>query len=185
VAKAASLYFHPGDRIADVTYCKGRFWRQIDLSLYDFHPSDLLTMPEYPYDCRHLPYACEDFDVHVFDPPYMHHPPKSRQHKADYKNAETTLGYSHEDIIQLYRDGMAEGHRILKSEGLMLVKCKDEIQSGRQRMSHVEIHNIAINELGMAVQDLFVLTQKNPISFLGRSPQYARKNHSYLWIFKK
>ena len=67
----------------------------------------------------------------------------------------------------------------------MLVKCKDEVEGGRQRMSHVEIHEIAIKELGMTVQDLFVLTQKSPVPYLGRSPRYARKNHSYLWIFRK
>jgi hypothetical protein len=185
MAKVASLYFRPGLRIADVTFGMGRFWRQINLNQYDFHPSDLLTVPAHPYDFRYLPYVCADFDIHVIDPPYMHHSSKFRRYPTDYKNVETTSGYSHDDIIQLYREGMAEGYRILKSGGLMLVKCKDEVEGGRQRMSHVEIHDIAINELGMTVQDLFVLTQKSPIPFFGISAQYARKNHSYLWIFKK
>jgi hypothetical protein len=123
--------------------------------------------------------------VHVLDPPYMHHPSKSRGHGALYKNAETTPGYSHHDIVQLYREGMVEGYRILKRGGLMLVKCKDEIEAGRQRMSHVEIHDIATRELGMTVQDQFVLTQRSPVPHFGRSPRYARKNHSYLWVFVK
>jgi DNA modification methylase len=107
-----------------------------------------------------------------------------RIHKAEYKNAETTRGFSHSDIIRLYRDGMAEGHRILRPGGLMLVKCKDEIERGRQRMSHVEIHDIALYDLGMAVEDQFLLTQISPILHFGRS-RYARKNHSYLWVFRK
>jgi phage N-6-adenine-methyltransferase len=186
MAQVARLYFRPGDRIADVTYGRGLFWRKVDLTQYDFHPSDLLTVPDRPYDFRRLPYRSDDFDVHVLDPPYMHHPSKSRGHGAIYKNAETTPGYSHDDIVQLYREGMAEGYRILKREGLMLVKCKDEIEAGRQRMSHVEIHDIATREeLGMTVQDLFVLTQRSPAPHFGRSPRYARKNHSYLWVFVK
>jgi phage N-6-adenine-methyltransferase len=185
MAEVARLYFRPGDRIADVTYGTGRFWRLTDLTPYEFWPSDLLTVPDRPYDFRSLPYRSGDFDVHVFDPPYMHHPSKSRGHDALYRNAETTPGFSHDDIVQLYREGMAEGYRILKRGGLMLVKCKDEIEAGRQRMSHVEIHDIATKELGMTVQDLFVLTQRSPAPHFGRSPRYARKNHSYLWVLVK
>jgi hypothetical protein len=186
MAQVARLYFSPGDRIADVTYGSGVFWRGVDLAQYDFHPSDLLTVPDHPYDFRRLPYRSREFDAHVIDPPYMHHPSYSRRriHNADYKNAETTRGFSHEDIIRLYREGMVEGHRILKPGGLMLVKCKDEIEGGRQRMSHIEIRDIAVNDMGMAVHDLFILTQKHPLVHFGRS-RHARKNHSYLWVFRK
>ena len=65
MAQVAKLYFRLGDRIADVTFGKGRFWRQIDLTQYDFHPSDLLTVPDHPYDLCHLPYGSETFDEHV------------------------------------------------------------------------------------------------------------------------
>jgi hypothetical protein len=185
MAQVARLYLRPGNRIADVTFGMGRFWRATDLTQYEFYPSDLLTVPERPYDLRRLPYRSDDFDVFVLDPPYMHHPAKSRRHNADYKNAETTRGFSHEDIIRLYRDGMFEGHRILKAGGFMMVKCKDEIESGRQRMSHIEIHDIAVNQLNMIVQDLFVLTQRSPVPYLGKTLQHAKKNHSYLWVFQK
>jgi hypothetical protein len=33
-AQVAKLYFRPGDRIADVTYGKGVFWRQVDVYLF-------------------------------------------------------------------------------------------------------------------------------------------------------
>src|SRR6266851_1827387 len=182
MAQVAKLYFRPGDRIADVTFGKGVFWRAIDLTHFDLHASDLLTVPDRPYDFRNLPYRSEAFDVHVFDPPYMHNP-KPRSF-LDYKNYANTEGFSHDDIIQLYCDGMVEGFRILKPEGLMLVKCKDTIESGRQRISHIQIHEIAINKLGMEVQDLFILTQKtSPIIPFTKPPQHARKNHSYLWVF--
>jgi phage N-6-adenine-methyltransferase len=184
MAQVARLYFRTGDRIADVTYGRGRFWRLTDMTQYDFHPSDLLTVPERPYDFRDLPYRSREFDVHVFDPPYMHHPPARRYLDTDYKNSETTKGFSHDDIIRLYRDGMVEGWRILKPGGLMLVKCKDEIERGLSRMSHIELHDIALKELGMEVQDLFVLTQK-VLLVRFRNNDHARKNHSYLWVFRK
>jgi hypothetical protein len=183
LAQVAKLYLRPGDRIADVTYGTGRFWRKVDLTQYDFCPSDLLTVPDHPYDFRNLPYRSADFDVHVLDPPYMSHASRGI-HNADYRNAETTNCFSHGEIVRLYRHGMMEGHRILKPGGLMLVKCKDELEGGRQRMSHIEIHDIAVCDLGMAVQDLFVLTQIHPLAHLGGS-QHAWKNHSYLWVFRK
>jgi DNA modification methylase len=186
MAQVARLYFRPGDRIADVTYGKGVFWRQIDVSQFHFHPSDLLTVPDHPYDFRNLPYRSADFDVVVFDPPYMHHPkhPKVSPLSMEYRNFATTRGFSHDDIIQLYRDGMVEGHRILKAGGLMLVKCKDEMEDGRQKMSHIEVYDIAVSELHMEVHDQFVLTQTRPPLHFGRLA-HARKNHSYLWVFRK
>ena len=36
MAKATEMYFREGDRIADVTFGRGAFWRLIDTSLYDF-----------------------------------------------------------------------------------------------------------------------------------------------------
>jgi hypothetical protein len=189
IAQVARLFFRPGDRIADVTFGRGRFWRKVDLSLYDFRPSGLLTVPEHPYDFRYLPYRSCDFDIHVFDPPYIHQRRgQSRQpiHGADYKNAETTRRFSYAEIIQLFRDGMAEGHRILRQGGLMLVKCQDQIdEAGTQRMAHIEVHDIAVKELGMEVEELFILTQKSTLLHFGRSPRHARKNHSYLWVFRK
>jgi hypothetical protein len=189
MAEVARLFFRPGDRIADVTFGRGRFWRKVDLGQYDFHPSDLLTVPEHPYDFRYLPYRSGEFDVHLLDPPYIHQRRGQARlpiYGADYKNAETTRRFSYAAIIQLFRDGMGEGHRILRQGGLMLVKCQDQIdEAGRQRMAHIEVHDIAVKELGMEVEELFILTQKSQLLQFGRSPRHARKNHSYLWALRK
>jgi hypothetical protein len=189
IAQVARLYFRPGDRIADVTFGEGRFWRKVDLSQYDFHPSDILTLPDRPYDFRHLPYPSCHFEIHVFDPPYIHQrrgQPRQRIHGADYKNAETTGRFTYAEIIQLFRDGMAEGHRILKPGGLMLVKCQDQIdEKRRQRMAHMDVHKIATHELGMELEDQFVLTQPSPLLQFGRSDRHAKKNHSFLSVFRK
>src|SRR5690348_17043191 len=75
IAEVARLYLKKGDRIADVTFGSGVFWRQISLEDYDFHRSDLdpTRCPDTPYDFRKLPYAADHFDVVVLDPPYAHH----------------------------------------------------------------------------------------------------------------
>ncbi len=181
--QVAALYFQPGYRIADVTFGKGVFWRNIDTGQYDFHPSDLKTCPTAAFNFCNLPYEGSSFDVVVLDPPYVHDPGRL-YFEGRYRNGETTKGLRHADLLGLYAEGMEEGKRILKPGGLLLVKCKDEIESGRQRWSHIEIYEIG-RRLGLMDQDLFVLTppQAPPVQCVDQ--QHARKNHSYLWIFKK
>ena len=70
MAKVAEMYFREGDRVADVTYGKGAFWRSIDTSQYDFYPSDLVSH-ENQYDFTSLPYPPESMDIVTFDPPYV------------------------------------------------------------------------------------------------------------------
>ena len=120
----------------------------------------------------------------VLDPLYVHNPGK---HLTDdvYANAATTAGMYHMDIIDIYRNAMAEAKRVLRPNGQLWVKCKDEVESGRQCWSHVEIYNAA-QALGFCGQDLFVLVTQVPC---GRrwgynKQRHGRKNHSYLWIFK-
>lgn len=181
--QVAKLYLRDGMKIADVTWGKGVFWKLINLSRFDFHKSDLITCPDTPYDFTNLPYKDEDFDTVVFDPPYAHNPGKMMV-DANYKNAETTKGFYHKDIINLYRRGMVEAVRILKSGGLLLVKCRDEIESSVQKRSHIEIWQIGL-DLGLVDEELFVMTQKTfpKIQFLPQ--KHARKNHSFLWVFSK
>lgn len=181
--RVASLYFRRGYRIADVTYGKGVFWRRINLEHYDFRPSDLKTCPEAAFDCRHLPYPDAWFDVVVFDPPYMHGS-GGVGYESCYRNAETTKGLGHAAVMQLYEESMAEAKRILKRNGLLLVKCQDEIESARQRWSHIEVYDIA-RRLSMVIQDLFVLTQKQNPTIQSTDQRHARRNHSYMWVFKK
>lgn len=180
------LYLTNGMRIADVTYGKGVFWKNVDTELYDFNASDIQTCPEAPYDFRDLPYEDDSFDVVVLDPPYIHN--QGKKHisivNRNYRNKETTGGCSHDDIIQLYRDGIAEAYRILQTGGLLWVKCKDEIENSIQRWSHIEILKVAL-ELGFYAKDLLihVPTSRTPRQF--KNQKHVRKNHGYLWIFKK
>jgi len=183
VQQVAIMYLKDGMSIADVTWGKGVFWRKIDLDKYDFHASDIITCPDALYDFRDLPYDDASFDTVVLDPPYCHNPGRMIVN-ANYKNAETTKGMYHKDIIQLYRDGMKEAYRVLKDYGFLWVKCKDEVESSYNRWSHIEIYNHGI-ELGYFAKDLFVMTQVAKPTVQHKNQQHARKNHSYLFIFKK
>jgi hypothetical protein len=79
-----------------------------------------------------------------------------------YRNNETlenTKKY-HEAVLDLYFKTAGEVFRILKKNGIFIVKCQDEVCSNRQRLTHVEI----INELTVhnyICEDLFVVMRTN------------------------
>lgn len=187
IATVADLYLADGDVVADVTYSSGRFWKRVNLSRYQFLPSDL--MPHKPdvtaADFRALPYRDESIDVIVFDPPYIHSPGKGML-ATRYNGRATTDMITYADIMQLYQDGMTEAARVLRDGGQLWVKCKDTIASERQRWSHITIFEMA-DKLGMYPRDLFLLVSPAPTTVTtGRWARqiHARKVQSYLWIFE-
>lgn len=189
-----TLHVPDGSRIADVTYGNGVFWRNVDLSKYEFFPSDIAT----GVDCRNLPYQDDSFDVVVLDPPYMEGLLRNNQdHKAgngsfsafrDYYsngNEKSDGPKWHAAVTDLYFKAGAEGYRVLKSNGVMIVKCQDEVSANRQWLTHVEIIN-HYEKMGFYTKDLFVVvrTNKAGISRLIKQ-KHARKNHSYFLVFVK
>lgn len=60
-----SLYVEPGSTIADVTYGKGVFWRNVPQGVYNLLATDIVD----GIDCRDLPYEDASLDCVVFDPP--------------------------------------------------------------------------------------------------------------------
>lgn len=179
IERVCDLYLTDGMKVADVTYGKGAFWKHVDTAVYDFRPTDLKD----GVDFRELPYRDESLDIVVLDPPYAHNPGQMFV-DATYNNAATTKGMYHKDIIDLYKQGMQEAHRVLVGGGLIWVKCQDEIESSVQKYSHIELYEIA-RELGFYAKDLFVLMQESNPTIQHKNQKHARKNHSYLWIFKK
>lgn len=182
-----SLYVPIGSTVADVTYGNGVFWRRIPESSYKVLATDLGS----GVDCRKLPYDFESLDCVVFDPPYMHTPGGSahvghQNFEVYYRNnlAKSDKKY-HEAVLDLYFKAAREAHRVLRKNGIYIVKCQDEVCANRQRLTHVEI----INELatyGFVVEDLFVVVRngKPGVSNILRQA-HARKNHSYFLVFLK
>jgi methylase of polypeptide subunit release factors len=177
-----------GSVVADVTYGKGVFWKKVEKDDYKLKATDLKN----GIDCSKLPYNDASIDCVVFDPPYMHTPggtahQNHQNFESYYANngAETTLLKYHEAVLGLYFRGATEALRVLKPNGIYIVKCQDEVCANKQRLTHVEI----INELttkGYLVEDLFVLV-RNSRPGVSRilKQNHARKNHSYFLVFRK
>lgn len=188
--KILQLYVKPGSTVADVTYGKGVFWRNVPPRLYKLRPTDIQD----GVDCRHLPYRDRQIDCVVLDPPYMHtpggtahtstHTPFESHYRNNGSGNQTASKY-HEAVLDLYRDAGREAHRVLKDRGVFVVKCQDEVCANRQRFTHIEIIQ-AYEEMGFIAEDLFVIVRSNRpgVSRMVRQV-HARKNHSYFLVFWK
>ena len=188
------LHVPKGAFIADVTYGKGVFWRNVNLADYDLHPSDLKT----GVDCRQLPYPDTSVDCVVLDPPYMEGLFRNSANslagagsygafRDRYSNGQSTSDGPkyHAAVLDLYFKAGAEAARILRAHGILIVKCQDEVSANRQRLTHVEIIN-EYAERGFFCKDLFVIVRTNrPRVSRLKKQVHARKNHSYFLIFVK
>ena len=176
-----NVYAKDGDKIADVTYGNGNFWKNIDMTKYQFFPSDLKT----GVDFRNLPYETESFDMIVLDPPYLHRSssPINKDLDSTYGNNKRD-GFGTEYVYGLYQKGIEQAYRVLKVNGLLLVKCQDQIMSGINRWDHIVIFHKALN-FGFMAEDLFIITRVGTPIMRHKYQLHARKNHSYMWVFKK
>ena len=182
-----ALYVPAGSTVADVTFGRGVFWKNVPPNAYKLMATDI----KQGVDSQELPYREESLDCVVFDPPYMHTPGGTahvghQNFERYYKNNgdnRTKLKY-HEAVLDLYFRSAVEAWRVLKKGGIYIVKCQDEVCACKQRLTHVEI----INHLAptFMAEDIFVLvrTGKPGVSRLIRQ-LHARKNHSYFLVFRK
>lgn len=184
------LYVRPGSIVADITYGKGVFWRNIPQKAYKLRATDLQD----GVDCRKLPYKDRELDCVVFDPPYMHtpggtaHTTTHAAFEAHYRNngsGNQTASKYHEAVLDLYRDAGKETHRVLRNKGVFIVKCQDEVCANRQRFTHIEVIQM-YEQMGFIAEDLFVIVRNNRpgVSRMVRQV-HARKNHSYFLVFWK
>ena len=194
------LHVPKGALIADVTYGKGVFWRNIPDDLYIVKATDIAS----GVDCRNLPYADSSIDCVVLDPPYMEgFYRKANSQKAGsgshtsfrdaYSNGNEINGDSenkgtarwHGAVTDMYFKAGQEAFRVLKKRGILIVKCQDEVSAGRQWLTHVEIIN-KYEEYGFYTKDLFIVIRNNrPVVSRLKKQVHARKNHSYFLVFTK
>lgn len=189
------LHVPVGSTVADVTWGKGVFWKNVPENLYTVLPSDLKT----GVDCRNLPYENNSIDCVVLDPPYMEGLfRKSKDHLAGagthaafrehYSNGdacEEDAPKWHAAVLDLYYKAGREAHRVLRDYGVFIVKCQDEVSANRQNLTHVEIIN-EYEKMNFYTKDLFVVVRQNKPGVSRLKKQvHARKNHSYFLVFVK
>lgn len=200
--KVLNLHVEEGASIADVTYGKGVFWKQVNLNDYEVYASDLdpeKSPSGYPVDCRNLPYEDNSLDVVVLDPPYaegfyrrnkekMAGTGSQSQFREHYSNGEVldTKGSKyHQAVLDLYCEAGAEARRVLSEDGTFIVKVQDEVSANTQELTHIQITNFYEGELDFYTKDLFVVVRSNKPAVSGMDSQvHARKNHSFFMVYE-
>lgn len=187
------LHVPSGAKVADVTFGKGVFWRDIPDDEYQLLPTDIKTGT----DCRKLPYGNCEIDCVVLDPPYMEGLYRSdnsfagngthsafRDHYSNGNRPPDLANKWHDAVLELYVKAAVEAKRVLKPDGTLIVKCQDEVSAGIQRLTHVEII-MNLLHLDYYPKDMFVMVRHNKPGVTRVVKQlHARKNHSYFLVFK-
>ena len=190
------LHVPKGATVADLTYGRGVFWKDIAVADYQVLASDLKVGQCW----RTLPYGDLSVDAVVFDPPYMEglyrKTPEAlagagthRPFQEAYSNGSTQSSGAvrkyHDAVLEAYLSVTDAVKRILRPSGKFIVKCQDEVSANRQKLTHVELV-WAYEARGFYCKDLFVVVRTNTpaISRLVKQ-EHARKNHSYFLVFER
>lgn len=210
-----ALHLPTGANIADVTFGRGVFWTKVDRSFWRVTGSDLViedaVRERFPdlelltgIDFAKLPYESNTFDALVLDPPYMEGFYRKNNESlagsgthANFRSAyssgdegskiETPQGRLawQDKVTEAYINGAIEAFRVLRNNGLLIVKCQDAVSANLQRLAHVEIIT-SFEALGFYCKDLFVVVRPaSPGVSRLKTQAHARKNHSYFLVFVK
>jgi hypothetical protein len=183
IADCARLgYLREEWTILEPTYGYGTFWKV-------WHPPHLigcdLDQSKSPdgrsIDFTKLPWPDRYFDAVVFDPPY-----KLNGNPSDTDGADERFGVDRytgwRDRMDLIRRGLTECERVL-GDGYLLLKCQDQVCSGKVRWQTVDFTNHA-RSIGLGLVDRFDLLRYRAQP-AGRRQVHARRNTSTLLVFKR
>jgi hypothetical protein len=173
-------YLRPEWRTLDCTYGLGRFWKL-------WHPTVLVASDLHPvspeinaWDFTALPGPDREFDAVVFDPPYkLNGTGGSHASDLGYGVANNDTWQARHDLI---RRGITECVRVCRPKGYVLVKCQDQVVSGRKRWQTMEFTRHA-ETLGCALVDMLHVQGSRPQPE-GRRQVHSRGDYSTLLVLR-
>lgn len=196
-------YIKPTDRIIDLTFGRGKWWTKyrhpgeifgcvqtaaaMD-ALFD-EWGDRVSIRVLP-DFRDLRAGSnnyqEQFDVVVFDPPYISCGGRWTTTVPDFHdrygltNAPTSPAALHTHNAL----GLLGAYRICKPGGFVMTKCAPYISSGRYQAADAWMQQAGVN-LGFELHDKLIHVGNGGPQPKGRKVAHARNNYSVLLIFRK
>ena len=185
IPQIVSLHVPEGSLIADLTYAKGVFWRQVPPMLYRVLRCDLAGWPGLDLRCdlRHAPFRSGSLDCVVIDPPYWNASTVARTDGVrDSYNLASCM--TPDAINDLYRAGLWEAARVLRKRGVLIVKCQNFVDGGRQHWIEIAIYNRAYTIGFQAIDQFHVVPKTRPIMRNNGRQQHARKWGSTFWVFR-
>jgi hypothetical protein len=178
IADVAKLYIDPDAVVLDPTYGRGTWWTRFRPAHLIAHDLDLDGI-----DFTALPEADASMDVVAFDPPYKLNGTPTPAVDARYGVAGSYKRW--QDRHALIRAGMDEAARVLRPGGVLLLKCQDQVCSGRMRWQTDEFsaHGAV---LGLRKVDRFsMLGTTRPQPMKGRTQQHSHGQPSTLLVFER
>lgn len=186
VAQCAQLGYITG-HVLDPTYGYGKFWtvwQPETFTASDLNPDKSPYGNGTPVDFTEMPWDEEVFDTVVLDPPYKLNGTSTGEgpSAADERYGVDTY-MPIDDRHQLIYDGIDECLQVLKTGGYLLVKCQDQVASGRVHWQTV-MFTAHAEFAGCRLVDMLHLVggRKQPA---GRRQVHARRNYSTMLVLKK
>lgn len=179
IAAVAPLYLS-GD-VCDLTYGEGGWWRKFRPESLVAHDIDRTKGDG--VDFTALPEADDTYDAVTFDPPYIPQGGYNTSTAQQFANRFGLTSRSRADLWALFDAGLAECARVARA--WVIVKCTDFVNGGEFHLGHVKVIELA-SVHGLRVHDLIVHhTGSGPGGHNIFTPLRARRNHSYLIVFRK
>lgn len=170
-------YIRDDDEVLDATYGLGRFWS--NWRPQHLHTNDLYTEADSHDDFCDLRFTDSIFDVVVLDPPYKLNGTPSKGGPANSDNDYGVGTYTPWQARHaLIYDGIRECSRVARRN--LLIKCQDQVSSGKVRWQTHLFTDIAEDE-GMELVDVLHVPGHRPQP-PGRRQVHAARNYSTLLV---
>lgn len=181
IADCARLgYLREEWRTLDPTYGYGTFWKLWAPKRLVATDLDPRKSRRDPVDFTAMPWSDRSFDAVVFDPPYkLNGTPDGAGVDERYGVHKPT---DWRERMALIRKGIEECTRVLR-DGYLLLKCQDQVCSGKVRWQTLDFTRHA-EFLGLGLVDRFDFLSYRPQPN-GRRQVHARRNSSSLLVFKR
>lgn len=188
----------------DMTYSKGKFYGSFNVKKHDGTSTNIvIPEPKYKFDVcpqtedtvkiepmGRLPLEDESLDSIVYDPPFIIAPKNCKSIKDNKETSnkiQRRFGsfYPLTELFETYYFHLKEFIRVLKKNGIAVIKTQDTISARKQICSPCYIWFLS-ECLGFNVIDRFVLTSKQRlISGKHKNQEHSRRFESYFWVIKK
>ena len=181
------LSFYPTispEPILDATYNSGRFWKGSKRTIVSMD-IDPKYKPMIVGDNREMKgVRANRFGAVIYDPPHVG--PQGRDKSV--KRFDVDFGATVEcgkqqgwSLSYLYPPFLVQAKRVLKTEGILLAKITDMVNSHRSQWAHCDFMRMA-SEAGFTVCDLIIKIRTGPMmSNKWKKAHHARKRHCF-WV---
>ena len=190
VLEAAFRFYAPAaQRIVDCTANRRKMWKGVSVSGVQFMDIDPEVNPDIVADFRAMPFANDEIDVLIFDPPHLPSAAASPlSHSGmvrDYGLAWASAGSS---IGHFFPPFLAEAARVLKPDGLIFAKLKDFVHNHAYQWTLADFVAAVRAQPGLTACDLIIKRDPcggNLTSSRWQKAHHARNVHCWWVIIRK